>query len=210
MTVIEKEKIQMPRKPPPPNDLERLVAKGLEFFAENNFKMALKYIDDALELDPKDQTAIFTKGRILMKSGKYKEGTKYYNKLVDLGRESLKNAQRYTPEAELYENYGQPEPDEGLNYSSGGAIDSGSLEDNLKANALNLKNIDEPDEDLNYEKVITLCDELLCKEPDNIEALINKSMALGLNAQYELAINCCNQILDLESNNCKSLKNKAF
>ncbi len=193
------------------NGNKKLLEKGLKFLAQKDYETALYYFDDVIKSDPNDQNAIFNKGRALILLGKYDEGTKCYKKLVDLGEKSLHNNHPPPSPNNLKEHEGYTTQIVNSNKQSVEVpIESRVINNDYNPNIFNFDESEDKNSELTYDRVITLCDELLRRDPNNIDALLNKSMALGLRGQYELAIECCDQVLDFEPENYKSLKNKAI
>ena len=62
----------------------KLVRAGNEFAAAGDFSTALKYYQDAFEMKPEDDGAMFNAGVICEAMGKMKEAAEYYNKAIQI------------------------------------------------------------------------------------------------------------------------------
>jgi tetratricopeptide (TPR) repeat protein len=185
---------------------KKLVELGIELVMKKEFNHAIEYFNDAIKLNPYNKNAYINKGRALISIGNHQEGIKCYEIVIEL--ESSDNLSIFN-NSDIWKCIINNKDIESVSKKNKNDYD------NYMINLLNLdKNIKPSYEDIKknnrYERIVTICDDLLQKDPNNIDLLIKKSMALGLNNEYELAINCCNKILNQNPFNFKSLKNKAY
>lgn len=58
--------------------------KGYRLLKQGKYEEAIKYLDKALELDPKNAKALYSKGLLLGKNKKYQESIKCFDKILEI------------------------------------------------------------------------------------------------------------------------------
>ena len=211
--------------------VEELNSKGTSLYTLGRYEDAIRYFDQALEIDPRNVAVLSNKGNCLDSLGRYEEAIRYYDISLEIDPcnadalnnkgNCLKNLDRYEEAIRYYDKALEIDQRNVVVLSNKGNCLKilGQYEECLRyydkaleidphyVFALNKKG-DLFDSTGRYEEAIRYYDISLEIDPCNADALNNKSSCLNILGRYEEAISCFDQALEFDPNNVVTWYNK--
>lgn len=165
----------------------------------NDYKEALKNIDEVIKLNGKNHIALFIKGNILFWLEKYDEAIEMYNKAIELNTDLI---EAYRNKSKTYSAMKE--------YSKAVVSLEQALENKPDAQQLlvdigNTYLIMEK-----YDEAIKYYDQFLDIEPKSKATLNYKLVALFKQERYEDTLACVERILELDPNDKEALERKTL
>ncbi|HEX6430718.1 MAG TPA: tetratricopeptide repeat protein [Niastella sp.] len=175
------------------NSSNYIIAKS--YYELENYGECLKYCEQAFKEDPKRAETPYIAGRCLVEMSNYKKAAGCYEQAIE--RDSSKANWMY--EAGLV-YYAIPDDKKAIYWferaGNKGYIRSNDYMENLANAYLNIKN---------YEKGLSLLQEVLKRKPADQELLYNIADAYYQTGKYDDAINYWDKILAIDKQNASSL-----